>query len=65
MSHSQITTGGPKPIGPLGQSIQTYNNQPSGGWALAESAEGWKGGFFFVAVKFRQKFEFEGGVSYS
>jgi hypothetical protein len=43
MSHSQIATGGPNSIGPPRQIIQTYNNQPSGGWALGELAGGWKG----------------------
>ncbi len=37
MSHSQIATGMPNLIGLLSQSIQTYHNQPLGGWALAES----------------------------
>jgi hypothetical protein len=36
MSHSQIAT--PNSIGLPHQIIQTYNNQPSGGWALADSA---------------------------
>ncbi len=40
MSHSQIATGGLYSIGPPRQIIQKYNNQPLGGWALAESAGG-------------------------
>jgi hypothetical protein len=44
MSQSQIATGGLNSIGMPHQIIQTYYNQPSGGWALAELAGGWKGG---------------------
>ncbi len=39
--HSQIATSGPNLIGPPGQNIQAYHNQPSGGWALAELAGRW------------------------
>jgi hypothetical protein len=65
MSHSQIVTGGPNLIGPPHQIIQTYNNQPSGGWALAESAGGWKGGSVLWPAKFDKDSMFGGGVSHS
>ncbi len=44
VSLSQITFSRSNSIGPPSQHIQTYHNQPSGGWALAELAGGWKGG---------------------
>jgi hypothetical protein len=44
MSHSQLATSGPNSISPPRQIIHTYNNQPSGGWALVQLAGGWKGG---------------------
>jgi hypothetical protein len=65
MSHSQIATGEPNLIGPPHQIIQTYNKQPLGGWALAESAGGWKGGSILWLVKFDKKSTFGGGVSHS
>jgi hypothetical protein len=65
MSHSQIATGGPNSISPPHQISQTHNNQPSGGWALAESAGGWKGHSILWLAKIRQKFNvWGGGVSH-
>ncbi len=61
MSHSQIATSGPNLIGLPHQIIQTYNNQPSGGWALAESAGGWKGGSNLWPAKFDENSTFGGG----
>jgi hypothetical protein len=63
MSHSQIATGGPNLIGPPRQIIQTYNNQPSGGWALAESAGGWKGSYVLWPAKFDKNSTFGGGLA--
>jgi hypothetical protein len=54
MSHSQIATGRPNLISPPRQIIQTYNNQPLGGWALAESAGGWKGGSVLWPAKYKE-----------
>jgi hypothetical protein len=65
MSHSQIATGGPNSTGPPRQIIQTYNNQPSDGWALAESAGGWKGHSVLWPAKFNKNSTFGGGVSHS
>ncbi len=45
VSHSQNAFSGPNLISAPGQNIQTYHNQPLGGWALAELAGGWEGGF--------------------
>jgi hypothetical protein len=50
-SHSQIATSGPNLISPPHLIIQTYNNQPSGGWALAELARGMERLLRFVAEK--------------
>ncbi len=61
MSHSQIATGGPNSIGPPRQIIQTYNNQPLGGWALAETAGGWKGGSVLWPAKFDKIYRLGGG----
>jgi hypothetical protein len=61
MSHSQIATGGPNSIGLLHQIIQTDNNQPSGGWSLAESAGGWKGSSVLWLAKFNKNFNVWGG----
>ncbi len=61
MSHSQIATGGLNLIGPPHQIIQTYNNQPLGGWALAELAGGWKGGSVLWPAKFNKNSTFGGG----
>jgi hypothetical protein len=65
MSHSQIATGGPNLISLPHQIIQTYHNQPSGGWALAESAGGWKGDFVLWPAKFDKISMFGGGVAHS
>jgi hypothetical protein len=61
MSHSRIATGGPNLINPPHQFIQTYPNQPSGGWALAKSAGGWKGGSVLWRAKFDENSTFFGG----
>jgi hypothetical protein len=60
MSHSQIATGVPNLIGPPCQIIQTYNNQPSGGLALAELAGGWKGVSILWPAKFGKNSTFGG-----
>ncbi len=65
MSHSQIATSRLNSIGPSHQIIQTYNNQPLGGWALAESARGWKGHSILWPAKFNKNSMFGGGVSHS
>ncbi len=44
ITHSQNTSSRPNLISVPGQNIQTNHNQPSGGWALAKLAGGWKGG---------------------
>jgi hypothetical protein len=44
VSHSHIPSSGLNSISAPSQNIQTCHNHPSGGWALAESAGGWKGG---------------------
>jgi hypothetical protein len=61
MSHSQIATGGPNLISLPCQIIQIYNNQPSGGWALAESAGEWNGGSILWPENFDGNSTFEGG----
>ncbi len=61
MSHSQIATGGSNLIGPPHQFIQTYHNQPWGGWGLAESAGGWKSGSILWPAKFDKNSTFLGG----
>jgi hypothetical protein len=61
MSHSQIATGGTNSIGPPRQIIQTYNNHPSGGRALAELAGGWKGGSVLWPEKIDENSTFGGG----
>jgi hypothetical protein len=61
MSHSQIATSGPNSIGLSHQIIQTYNNQPLGGWALAELAGGWKGHSILWPAKFDKNSTFGGG----
>jgi hypothetical protein len=61
MSHSQIATAGPNLIGLPHQIIQTYPNQPSGGWALSDLAGGWKGGSILWPAKFDKKLMLGGG----
>jgi hypothetical protein len=63
MSYSQIATGGPNSISPPRQIIQTYNNQPSSGWALAASARGWKGGSVLWQAKLNENSTFGGGLA--
>jgi hypothetical protein len=65
MSHCKIATGRPNSIGPPRQTIQTYHNHSSGGWALAELAGGWKGGSILWPAKFDKNLTFWGGVSHS
>ncbi len=62
-SHSQIATGGLNLVGPPYQIIQTYHKQPVGGWALAESAGGWKGGSVLWPAMFDKKSTFGGGLA--
>jgi hypothetical protein len=54
MSHIQVATGGPNLIGPPHQIIQTYHNQPLGGWALAKLAGGWTGGSILWPANFNK-----------
>jgi hypothetical protein len=61
MSHSQIATGGQNLISLPRQIIQKNNNQPLGGWALAESAGGRKGSSVLWLAKFDKNLTFGGG----